>query len=36
MRMNDSEGYLCKYPEGEKKQNIVCKILLFKLSNLWW
>ena len=19
MRMNDSEGYLCKYPEGEKK-----------------
>ena len=22
MRMNDSEGYLCKYPEGEKKQDI--------------
>ena len=22
MRMNDSEGYLCKYPEGEKKQDM--------------
>ena len=36
MRVNDYEGYLCKYPEGDKKQDIVCIILLFNLCNLWW
>ena len=30
--MNDYEGYLCKYPEGDKKQDIVCIILLFSVT----
>ena len=28
MRVNDCKGYLCKYPEGDKKQDIIWTILL--------